>query len=166
MVRTLALTGITLLGCGGAMQGQQEQPVRSQCTVASIADGDTFRCTDGTRVRLLQIDSPEAGQGPVYGRARQELQKYLVKGRVVSLELDVRPLDQYKRTLAYIWVGDTLVNEAMVRAGWAVQFTLPPNVKYVDRIRSAEHDAREKKRGLWADGTVSCRPADFRRKKC
>lgn len=166
MLRTLALMAVTLLGCGGSMQGQEHSTTRPRCTVASVADGDTFRCSDGTRVRLLQIDSPEEGQGPVYGRARQELQRYLTKGRVVSLELDVRPLDQYRRTLAYVWLGDTLVNEAMVQAGWAVQFTLPPNVKYVERIRAAEHDARDHKRGLWSEGTIACRPADYRRRKC
>jgi micrococcal nuclease len=166
MLRTLALMAVTLFGCGGSAQGQDRVTGRTSCTVASVADGDTFRCSDGTRVRLLQIDSPEAGQGAVYGRARQELQRYLVRGRVVSLELDVRPLDQYRRTLAYVWLGDTLVNEAMVQAGWAVQFTLPPNVKYVERIRAAEHAAREHQRGLWADGKMECRPADYRRKKC
>lgn len=171
MNRVNALMAVTLLGCGGTVaQGQGEAveatTPRTSCTVATVADGDTFRCTDGTRVRLLQIDSPEEGQGPVYGRARQELQRFLTRGRVVSLELDVRPLDQFRRTLAYVWLGDTLVNEAMVKAGWAVQFTLPPNVKYVERIRAAENDARDHKRGLWADGNVECRPADYRRKKC
>lgn len=166
MIRTLALMAITLLGCTGAMQGQGEKADRASCTVASVADGDTFRCTDGTRVRLLQIDSPESGQGDDYGRARDGLLRYLRKGTRVSLELDVRPRDQYQRTLAYVWLGDTLVNEAMVREGWAVQFTLPPNVRYVDRIRAAEHDARAHRRGLWAEGEVECRPSDFRRGKC
>jgi endonuclease YncB( thermonuclease family) len=27
------------------------------CTVASVVDGDTFDCTDGMRVRLLQINA-------------------------------------------------------------------------------------------------------------
>jgi micrococcal nuclease len=167
MVRALALFSVTLLGCSGAIQGQEQQaPARTRCTVASVADGDTFRCTNGTRVRLLQIDSPEAGQGEVYARARAGLQRYLGKGQEVRLEYDVRPADQYGRTLAYVWSGKTLVNEAVVRDGWAVQFTLPPNVRYVDRIRAAEREARAKKRGLWADGDVTCRPADFRRKKC
>ena len=29
------------------------------CTVDSVTDGDTFRCTDGTRIRLSAIDTAE-----------------------------------------------------------------------------------------------------------
>lgn len=32
-----------------------------RCTVASIGDGDTFTCSNGARVRLLLIDTPEKG---------------------------------------------------------------------------------------------------------
>ena len=34
----------------------------ASCTVASVVDGDTFDCTDGTRVRMLQIDTLERGE--------------------------------------------------------------------------------------------------------
>lgn len=169
MVRSLALTWLTVLGCSGAtaaLQKPETAAARSSCTVASVADGDTFRCSDGTRVRLLSIDSPEDGQGPVYQEARRGLQRYLVKQRTVELETDVRPLDQYGRTLAWVWVGDTLVNEAVARDGWAMLYTVPPNVRYIDRIRAAERSAREGRRGLWKDGAVSCRPSDFRKHRC
>lgn len=166
MVRALALTLLTLAGCHGAMQGQGERSAAIPCTVASVTDGDTIRCTDGTRVRLLGIDSPERAQGDEYHSARAALLRYLPPGETVRLEHDVRPLDQYRRTLAYVWAGDTLVNEAMVREGWAVLYTVPPNVRYVDRLRAAEREARDARRGLWRDGEVECRPADFRRDKC
>src|SRR5690349_20259394 len=29
------------------------------CSVAYVHDGDTFRCSDGTRIRLSAIDTPE-----------------------------------------------------------------------------------------------------------
>ncbi|HWA55820.1 MAG TPA: thermonuclease family protein [Gemmatimonadales bacterium] len=169
MVRALALTWLTVLGCAGsttALQKPESRSPRTRCVVARVTDGDTFRCTDGTRVRLLAIDSPEEGQGPVYQEARRGLQRYLVPQRTVELEADVRPTDQYGRTLAYVWVGDTLVNEAMVRDGWAVLYTVPPNVRFVERIRAAERDAREARRGLWANGPLRCRPADFRKQRC
>jgi endonuclease YncB( thermonuclease family) len=36
------------------------------CTVESITDGDTFRCTDGKKIRIHGIDAPEMDteQGP------------------------------------------------------------------------------------------------------
>ncbi len=166
MLRPLALTWLTLIGCSGTMQGQRNAVARSTCTVASVTDGDTFRCTNGIRVRLLGIDSPEKGQGPAYQEARRGLLRYLHPREIVELEADVRPHDQYGRTLAYVWVGDTLVNEALVRDGWAVLYTVPPNVRHVERLRRAEADAQAEGRGVWSDGKVNCRPAEFRKGKC
>lgn len=166
MVHPLALTCVTLCVLSNVAACQAPAPARTACVIARVSDGDTFHCTDGTKVRMLTIDSPERGQGPSYGQATRALTRYLGHRRTVQLERDVRPLDQYGRTLAYVWAGDTLVNEAMVRDGWAVLYTLPPNVRYVDRIRRAERDARQHTRGLWADGEVSCRPAAFRRHQC
>lgn len=165
MVRHLALAYLTLLGCSGAIQREGDRS-GTACVVASVADGDTFRCRDGTRVRLLGIDSPERGQGPVYEEARRGLMRYVRVNASVRLETDVRRLDQYGRTLAYAWVGDTLINEAVVRDGWAVLYTVPPNVRYVDRIRNAEREARAHQRGVWATGPLSCRPSDFRKGRC
>ncbi len=134
--------------------------------VARVIDGDTFRCRDGTRVRLIGIDSPERGQGPAARAAAQALARWLPRGRMVRLELDVVATDRYGRTLAWVWVADTLVNEAMVRAGWAMLYTVPPNVKYVDRLTRAQRAARAARVGLWRQGEPTCSPARFRRKEC
>jgi endonuclease YncB( thermonuclease family) len=46
--------------------------------VASVYDGDTLTLTNGQRVRLLQIDTPELGSGECYSRAaRTELRRRL-----------------------------------------------------------------------------------------
>lgn len=166
MLRPLALTCVTLCVLSSVVTCQSPPAARTGCIIARVVDGDTFHCTDGTKVRMLNIDSPERGQGEAYNQAAKGLSHYLVKRRTVELERDIRPLDQYGRTLAYVWIGKTLVNEAMVRDGWAVLFTLPPNVRYVDRLRRAERSAREHKRGLWADGEIACRPAAYRRHEC
>jgi micrococcal nuclease len=145
--------------------GQQERPADS-CTVARVADGDTFRCSDGRRVRLTGIDSPESRQEPYGGEARNALVALLPIGRSVRLETDLAPHDQYGRLLAYVWVGPTLVNEAMLLGGWAELYTVPPNVRYVDRLKRAQKEAREKGAGLWAQRGFECRPSDFRRNRC
>jgi micrococcal nuclease len=136
------------------------------CVIDRIVDGDTFYCADRTKVRLIGVDSPERGQGKAGRRASAALSGMLAPGRRVLLELDVTPFDRYGRTLAYVWAGDTLVNEALVREGWAVRYTVPPNVKYVERLGIAERSARRARRGLWADGELSCRPSDWRRGNC
>ena len=43
-----------------------------------------------------------------------------------------------------------LVNEAMVRSGYAALFTYPPDLRYVDEIREAQRFAREHGYGLWS----------------
>jgi micrococcal nuclease len=151
------------LGCAtrqGEAQGQ------SACIVARVSDGDSFRCGDGRRVRLIGIDSPEQGQGQYGAAARHALLKLLPPGTSVRLEFDLTPADQYGRALAYAWTGPRLVNEAMVRDGWAVLYTVPPNVKYAERLGRAQKEARARSAGLWGRQGFDCPPSDYRRKRC
>jgi micrococcal nuclease len=134
--------------------------------VSLVSDGDSFRCADGRRVRLIGIDSPEWQQRPFGSRAQQALLRLVPLGTAVHLEPDAAPLDQYRRDLAYVWTGSTLVNEAMVRDGWAVTYTVPPNVKYADRLARAQKEARARHAGLWSQQGFHCLPSDFRRKRC
>lgn len=124
--------------------------------VTRIVDGDTIHVDlDGrdTSVRLIGIDTPEK-QGPYtqlecYGEEATRHTAELLDGRTVDLEFDVERTDRYGRTLAYVWLGDQLVNETILRDGYAQLLTIPPDVAYVDRFRVAERDAREAGRGLW-----------------
>jgi micrococcal nuclease len=146
-----------------------QQPARASsqsCTIQRISDGDSFRCTDGRRVRLIGIDSPELGQGPFGPQAREALLTLLPLGTTVRLEMDASPSDRYGRQLAYAWSGATLVNESMVRNGWAVIYTVPPNVKYAERLAVAQKEARARGTGLWSGRGFECLPSDFRQGRC
>ena len=150
--------------------GSIAPPVRAaddRCRVERVTDGDTFVCAGGRRVRLLLIDAPEMQQGPYGARARRELQRLLAPGTTARLEYDVEKRDRYGRTLAYVYdPAGTMVNEAMLRSGYAVVIVYPPNVQYVERMRAAAADAREAKRGLWATNAFDCTPRDYRRSRC
>ena len=67
----------------------------------------------------------------------------------VRLEFDVERLDRFGRTLAYVWIGDELFNDTLVRDGYALVTTFPPNVRYVERFLDAQDEARSADRGLW-----------------
>jgi micrococcal nuclease len=149
-----------------ACAARQHETPQASCLVGRVADGDTFRCADGRRVRLIGIDSPESQQQPYGGRARDALLRLVPPGADVRLESDIAPTDRYGRVLAYVWVGPTLVNEAMVRNGWAVLYTVPPNVKYAERLSRAQNEARAHGAGLWSQRGFECLPDDFRRKRC
>lgn len=75
----------------------------------------------------------------------------MIADKNVLLEYDVQLKDQYKRTLAYVFLEDsTFVNAEMVRNGYAMLMTVPPNVKYADLFYQLQVEARTNKRGLWA----------------
>ena len=151
------------LACAGAQQPARQE---AHCVVWQVVDGDTFRCEDGRKVRLIGIDSPEWRQRPFGSKAQQALLRLLPTGFPVLLEHDVTLTDRYGRLLAYVWVGPTLVNEAMVHGGWAVLYTVPPNVKYAERFSRAQNEARTRGAGLWAERGFDCLPMDFRRRRC
>ncbi len=116
--------------------------------VKEVVDGDTIVLEDGTKVRYIGLNTPERDR-PFYEEATEANRK-LTDGREVRLELDTVEIDQYGRTLAYVFVGETFVNLELLRQGYANVFTVPPNVKYEERFREAEREAREAGRGLWA----------------
>lgn len=159
--RSAVLLALLALGSAPA-----QTPVLIPCKVSRIVDGDTLYCADGTKVRLLGIDSPERAQGLVARQAAAALARLAPVGDTVGLETDVRTRDRYGRLLAHVWRGDTLINEALVAGGWAVLYTAPPNVRHVDRLTTAERLARERHAGLWAPGALACHPAVFRRGDC
>ena len=132
-------------------------------SLISDSDGDTIRVDVGGQVETLRpilIDTPET-HGPnnppeCYGaEATAFLERLLPRGSALYLETDVSERDRFGRLLRYVWLDRDdevyLVNEAMVRAGYAAQSTFPPDVKYEERIQAAARFAREHGYGLWSD---------------
>ena len=124
-------------------------------------------CREHGRVRLLLIDTPELSQRPWGQHARAALAAMLPVGSTAWLELDVQARDRYGRILSYVYDQESrMVNEALVRAGYALVAVVPPNVKHVDRMRAAAAVARDAGRGLWGTSAFECAPADYRRGRC
>lgn len=122
---------------------------RKDILVKRVIDGDTIELEDGTRVRYIGMDTPEAGD--CFSQESTEENKKLVEGKKVKIETDVQKFDKYGRLLAYVFVGETFVNEELVRRGVAQVLTYPPDVKYTEKFVAAQKEAREKKLGLWAN---------------
>jgi micrococcal nuclease len=59
-----------------------------------------------------------------------------------------------------------MINERLVREGWAMLYTLPPNVKYAGRLERAQKEARAARAGLWDSGGFECSPVAWRRREC
>ena len=123
-------------------------------TVADVFDGDTFRCTDGEKVRLLGINTPETMHGrqaaePMGDEATRALSR-LIEGKRVRLQTDTDRKDAYGRLLAQVWLADgTWVNGRMVEQGLAHVYTFAPNFRWAQPLLDKEAPAREKQLGIW-----------------
>ena len=132
--------------------------------VKSVVDGDTFWADNGSekgiKIRLIGIDAPETrntGRKAIgyFGQQSKEYLTRLLENKKVRLEYDVDKVDQYNRTLAYVFLTDgTFVNAELVRQGYAMVMTIPPNVKYADRFVKLERKARKNNKGLWDENHV------------
>lgn len=178
-VRSACLLAISLAGSGQVSLAAQASGGASRgvagsapgaatgltCVVARLADGDSFNCADGRKVRMLLMDTPELQQKPWGLMAKRQLETLARPGTVVRLELDRNPVDRYGRTLAYAWVGAVMLNEWMVANGWAVVLAYE-NVRYLERLQRAERAAQATKKGFWQAWAFRCRPADYRAHRC
>ncbi len=144
---------------------------QQKTTVTRIIDGDIIQALYGgveKRIRLIGIDTPES-------RVNRKAKKYanmsendlktiiemgkkakayvdgLVKrGDLITIEFDVQERDKYGRLLGYVYLSNgKMLNEEIVKSGYANVMTLPPNIKYKDKFLRAYKQARERKRGLW-----------------
>ena len=147
---------LSSVACSEVPLALETTPSRVSARVTEVIDGDTLRVVTGDEeltVRLIGIDTPES-DGPYtdlecYGEEATAFTTEMLDDRDVELEFDVDPVDRYGRTLAYVWLGDDLVNGSILAGGAGVLLTIPPNVLYVDRLRAAQRVARDAERGLW-----------------
>jgi micrococcal nuclease len=133
--------------------------------VIEVIDGNTIRVNLGDRaetVRYIGINAkdstrPTTGRAPVGGEAA-EANRQLVGRQQVRLELDTQTRDRDGRLLAYVYVADRMVNAELVRRGSAEIMTIQPNVRHRDLLVSLEQEARDERRGLWADPSEPTTP--------
>lgn len=124
------------------------------CTLETI-EGKVIGATNGDtigvlspkemiKVRLEGIDAPEEGKS--FGhKARDHIKELLLNKQVT---VNKTGIDKYGRTLGFVYLGSTDVNARMIEDGYAWQFKL---YNTEERLATLESEARESKRGLWAD---------------
>ncbi len=121
-------------------------------TVEYVHDGDTIFFDDGRKVRLLGINTPEIGENAECwgGEATSAARALLPEGAQVWVLADVEPLDQYGRSLLWVFLPDgTNVNLELVTAGDAEVEQYAPNWLYRDELRAAQVAAERDGLGMW-----------------
>ena len=116
------------------------------CT--SIIDGDTFRLETGETVRLIGIDAPELSQPG--GEMSREYLTHLILNKGITLKKGYEDRDKYNRLLRFVYLGNTCINEEMIRQGYAEArySTENPIRKYYIHL---EIEAETAKAGLWSE---------------
>jgi len=126
--------------------------------VIAVVDGDTIGVLISgfyeRRVRYIGIDAPEMRRD-CFASEATAFNRQLVLGKDVALERDVSDTDRFGRLLRYVYLPTgEMVNELLVRGGYAVARHYPPDTKYRARFEAAERQAQQANAGLWG----ACRP--------
>ena len=109
----------------------------------------------GKKIRLIGVDAPETRKSSrkevgYYGEEAKHFLSEMLSGESVRLEYDADRTDRYGRVLAYVYLQDgTFVNGELLRKGFAMELTVPPNVRYAEKFVQLQQQARAKKRGMW-----------------
>ncbi len=134
--------------------------------VAKVVDGDTINVlVDGKSrpIRLIGIDTPETVDPrksvQCFGKEASNKTKELLTGKSVVLEEDPTQgdTDKYNRLLRFVFLEDgTHINKLLISEGYAHEYTYQGNpYKYQSEFIQAQTQARENKKGLWADNACA-----------
>lgn len=129
--------------------------------VLRVIDGDTIELENGQKVRYIGIDTPETVDPrrdlQCFGKEASLYNKTLVEGKEIYLEKDISQTDRYGRLLRYIYLEENgiSINEQLVKEGYAVASSYPPDIKYQEKLRLIEQEARNNQKGLWQEGVCS-----------
>ncbi len=120
--------------------------------VKRVIDGDTIILDDGRHVRLIGVDAPEIDSpyrnAEPFGDESRDYMKRLVERRLVTIRIGREPFDKYGRTLAYVYLGPTMVNSRIIRDGYAKayrRFNFPER----DLFINYEKEAKARGAGMW-----------------
>lgn len=125
---------------------------RATRIVSKAIDGDTLELQDGTRVRLIGVDTPEFGDGRPEAQAveARTFTRKMVVGRQVHLQFDRERFDKYHRVLAFVHIDGKCLNEELAKAGLGRVMT---RFRYSSlmrkRLLAAETEAKGKRVGIW-----------------
>ncbi|MBD2664636.1 thermonuclease family protein [Richelia sinica FACHB-800] len=170
------IRNILILGCLLLLVSCQTKTVStmnpSEVKVARVVSGQTLEVVGLTEtanlispVRLIGVDAPDLHQRP-WGEDAKKFLETLIGGEqtAVKLEFDLENQDKFGRTLAYVWKDNVLLNEEMVKQGYALFGGRSPNHKYDTRLDRAQQWARLMGQGIWSpEKPMRLTPSEFRR---
>ena len=153
--KTISLAALLLLVPSLATVIQLTQNVQVGDKVASVIDGDSFKLDNKQTVRLASIDAPE--DGDCYSQeATDALSKLILGKRVLLLEPYT---DRFGRVIALVVCDGQIINEVMVRNGFATDTYDSFSAKKA--LQDANDYARENNLGVYSDKCSQVVPPDL-----
>jgi len=133
---------------------QKTQTLEKQYYVEKVIDGDTFILKNKQTIRLANVEAPELEfcGGP---QAKEKLAQ-LIEGKKINYEVISR--DKFKRILALVYQGNTLVNEVLLKEGLARYDGSPSPER--ERLKKAYDFAFENKIGIHSPTCRAEKPDD------
>jgi len=126
----------------------------SAVRVMRVYDGDTVTLSDGSRVRLVQIDAPEVQGQECYSAKSRETLVSLLRAKTITFVLDPKldSIDKFGRKLGYLFAGKTNINLRMVELGAATPyFYRGAKGEYANAFMKGVKSAQKNTLGLWKD---------------
>ena len=128
--------------------------------VLRVIDGDTLELEDGSRVRFLNMDTPETVKKDTavmcYGKESSNYTKSRLSDKVVNLTIDKESTDQYGRQLRFVFLDgvdttkiENSFNAEMVKKGFARARMYSPNTTYRKDFEEYQKQAQAQKLGVW-----------------
>ncbi len=121
--------------------------------VVRVVDGDTVQVDISGKtytVRYIGINTPETNE--TCGADATNFNSQLVLGKWVRLEKDISETDRYGRLLRYVYLNNVMVNNELIRLGYAEAIEYPPDTKYINLLESTENLARIQNLACYATG--------------
>jgi micrococcal nuclease len=117
--------------------------------VLRVIDGRTVQARIGSRVETLRYRGVAPAGASASALDATALNRELVERQVIRYELDQPERDPEGRLLAYVYVGDRMVNAELVCRGRAAAEPAPAGGRNRDLLLELERAARAAGRGVW-----------------
>ncbi|MEM4330909.1 MAG: thermonuclease family protein, partial [Candidatus Pacearchaeota archaeon] len=135
----MSFCGYTFLFIGETKDNFLEKEI----VVKRVIDGDTIETSEGEKIRLLGINTPEKNSF-----MSKDSISYLkgLENKIVKIKYKEK--DKYGRILGYILFEGKNINEEILKEGLGNLYVYKKDVFY-EELKNAEKEGREKEKGIW-----------------
>jgi endonuclease YncB( thermonuclease family) len=164
-IKKALIASAFFIACQSALAGScTPQGASESVSIAKVVDGDTVHLTDGRKVRLIGVNTPElfskprAEEGAL--QAKRLLQTWIQELGSLQLYFGREPKDRYGRVLGYLYDGTQTLSQRLIQEGLGWAISVPPNDRLADCLFSAEKRPRSLGKGVWSKRIAAAKDID------